>query len=151
MRRLISSVGVLAIVLFFAGCGSGSDAIQLNQQTAQAKVTEFLQIMVTDQRPKTLMDFIAPSYLKAAKIDAAAFTVNSYYPKTFKIEQSYPSTDLSNAINVVAVIAGEGNGWAHRLTFVVFNDNGKLVLFPGKHDNDTKFVDPWYSIQEYVQ
>ncbi len=151
MRRMISSVGVLAVVLFFAGCGSSSESLQLNEQTAQAKVTEFLKIMVTDQRPKTMMDFIAPSYLKAAKIDAATFTVNTYYPKSFTIEQSYPSTDLSNAINVVAVVAGENNGWAHRLTFVVFNDNGKLVFYPGKHDNDTKFVDPWYSIKEYVQ
>lgn len=151
MKKLTYHLAILSLFLFLSGCGSGNESSTLNDQSASVKVAEFLKIMITDQRPKTMIDFIAPSYIKAAKFDPAEYTVNTYYPKTYKIEEVFPSPDLSTAVNVVAVIYGENEGWAHRLTFVVFNDNGKLVFYPGSHDTQTKYIDPWYRIQEYVQ
>ena len=151
MRKTISLLGLAAVIIFFAGCGSTQESSGDLQGKSVAKVTEFLQIMTGGNKPATLMDFISPSYIKAAGINAAEFSVNTYFPKTFIIERSYPSPDVTNSYNVVAKIVGEGGNWAHRLTFVVFNDNGKLTFYPGKVASDIKFIDPWYTIEEYIK
>lgn len=151
MRKTISLLGLAAVIFFFAGCGSTQESGGDLQGKSVAKVTEFLQFMTAENRPANLMDFISPSYIKAAGINPSEYMVNTYYPKSFIIERSYPSPDVTNSYNVVATITGENGGWAHRLTFVVFNDNGKLTFYPGKVATDSKFIDPWYTIEEYVK
>jgi hypothetical protein len=121
------------------------------QAGARAKVNEFLTIMISEARPATLIEYISPSYMKAANLNASEYSVNTYYPKSYVIEQVFPSPDLTNSVNVVATIHGENKAWAHRLTFVVLNEDDKLSFFPGKHATDTKYVDPWYKIDEYVK
>lgn len=151
MRKTISLFGLAAVIFFFAGCSSTQESGEDTQVKSVAKVTEFLQIMTSENRATNLMDFISPSFIKSAGINASEYMVNTYYPKSFKIERSYPSPDLTNSYNVVATISGENGGWSHRLTFVVFNDNGKLTFYPGKIASDSKYIDPWFSIEEYVK
>lgn len=151
MKKIYSIVGIIALVVLFAGCASsGTDQMDV-QAGARAKVNEFLTIMTSEERPATMIDFISPSYMKAAGLNPSEYSVNTYYPKTYVIEQVFPSPDLTNSVNVVATIYGENKAWAHRLTFVVLNEDDKLSFFPGKHATDTKYVDPWYKIDEYVK
>jgi hypothetical protein len=135
----------------YSGCSSGKESQGDLQVLAHDKVSEFLNIMITDQRPKTLMDFISASYIKAAGISVDQFSVNTYYPKTFVIERTFASPDLAGAMNIVAKISGANNGFVHRLTFVVFNDNGVVSFYPGAHDMATKYVDPWFKSEENIK
>lgn len=151
MKKIYSFFGIIALVVLFSGCAStGTDQMDV-QAGARAKVNEFLTIMTSETRPTNLIDFISPSYMKAAGLNPSEYSVNTYYPKSFVIEQVFPSPDLTNSVNVVAMIYGENKGWAHRLTFVVLNEGDKLALFPGSHSLDTKYIDPWYKIDEYVK
>ncbi len=151
MKKIYSIIGIIALVVLFAGCASsGTDQMDV-QAGARAKVNEFLTIMTSEERPATMIDFISPSYMKAAGLNPSEYSVNTYYPKTYVIEQVFPSPDLTNSVNVVVAIYGENKAWAHRLTFVVLNEDDKLSFFPGKHATDTKYVDPWYKIDEYVK
>ncbi|KAB2910019.1 MAG: hypothetical protein LC102_09930 [Ignavibacteriales bacterium] len=150
MKKLVLSLAFLSLVVFYSGCNTGSDATAVNNEVAKARVTEYLNYMVAGQTDK-MQDFIAPSYIQAANIDFSRDKINTYFPKGFVIDEAYKSTDLSNAINVVVRLKYDGGEFLNKLTFVVFNDNGKVVFYPGNYDPNSKYLDPWYRAESINQ
>ena len=109
-------------------------------------VAKFLSYMHMERGTNypAMMDCISPSYMQENKLEKSNYKVNNYSIWGFTIE-SYSD---SNRV-VTAKVYGEKRSWAHRLTFNVVEENGKLYIQPGSHDE--QWIHPWLTSDSNVK
>ncbi|MBI1221461.1 MAG: hypothetical protein GC180_02560 [Bacteroidetes bacterium] len=122
----------------------GNDNIKKDEKTELVEKICYAMCYAKDDFATEMRLYIAPSYYKRENIDPFSYKVNSYSPVGYSLE-SYSG-------NIIKVkIWGEDRGWVHELTFKVVEESGLYYVMPGKYYSETKYVDPWYSVETYVE
>ncbi|MCD4828504.1 MAG: hypothetical protein K8R90_03625 [Candidatus Cloacimonetes bacterium] len=120
--------------------------VQINVgQEEKALVDEFLQKMIDDYyNEPLLLSYISPAYCRQKGIDKDDYSCNAYGLESFVVGKIDPATR-----EVEAIILGEDEDWAHKLTFKIVDENGRMYLWPGS--NSDSYIDPWFKLETGVQ
>lgn len=136
---------LFTLICFFFSCAMVFSQKSSSGEKEKQFVSDYLQIMVgRTTSNKDLMAYIDPSYFKKNKLKKKDFTINSYTPVDFSIENYNTETKL-----VDAKIWGKDRSWVHSIHFKVVETKGKLYFIPGRHSKD--YIDPWYSVEDYIK
>jgi hypothetical protein len=92
----------------------------------------------------SVSSFISPAYLKAHKVSASSYQINTYTPVGFSIDEN-----KGNGV-VEARIWGSSRGWVHRLVFIVTYEEGSYYFMPGREPSTYMYIDPWFKVETNV-
>ena len=136
--KKINFIWIFVIPFMFSCVGT---KLSLSGGKEKEMVTNLLTAMVNDGDMEQYRKSISPKFIKDNQLKVENYSINSYYPTDFKIESYNNETGL-----IVAKIWGES--WAHRLTFKLVKEHGKLYFWPEKYT--TSYIYPWYKVESYV-
>ncbi len=121
-------------------CLSTVSAFGQSREQQNALVEKVLDNMV-NSTSMSVSSFISPAYLKAHKVSASSYQINTYSPVGFSIDEN-----KGNGV-VEARIWGSSRGWVHRLTFIVTYEDGSYYFMPGREPSTYMYIDPWYKVE----
>ncbi|MHB1277992.1 MAG: hypothetical protein ACYC1Q_06305 [Bacteroidia bacterium] len=121
-------------------CLSTLSSFGQSREQQNALVEKVLDNMV-NSTTMSVSSFISPAYLKAHKVSASSYQINTYSPVGFSIDEN-----KGNGV-VVARIWGSSRGWVHRLTFIVTYEDGSYYFMPGREPSTYMYIDPWYKVE----
>ena len=141
MKRILCILSLLLFVV--TACGT-SNKLSRDGLDEKEFVGRFLALMVNSyDNDVDMIAFLSPSYLKENEITLGKYSVNSYSPVGFSIEEYDPKAGV-----VRTHIWGDERSWVHEVIFKLVKEDGALYLMPGRHSDS--FVDPWYEVRSYI-
>jgi len=106
----------------------------------------FIDLMKAENSPdyRKMMDYIAPSYIKANNIiNIENCKVNNYNVH----EYNMICWDQPSGI-ITYHIWGKDKLWTHEVSFKIVIENKKLWLMPSKHEDN--WIDAWHKVKTFI-
>jgi hypothetical protein len=135
---------VLLCVLFGWSYGNAGTERTTAASSERGLVEEVLQAMVSG-KTLSVSRYIAPGYLRAYGVKGEDYTLNTYSPVSYSIDNQ-----LGNGV-FEARIWGDNRSWVHRLYFMVIKDGSSFYLMPGKAPSEYMYIDSWIRVEAGIK
>jgi hypothetical protein len=142
----LKSNKLIYIILFLALASfpvKETKADDLNKLKMEQVTKAILDIFVNGPGDKNeLRKYISEEWLDKKNINIKKYKINNYSPEKYDI--IYTGADVC-----IATIGGAS--WAHLLVFKFTEEYGKYRVIPlGISKASSDYIDPWYSVKDYI-
>lgn len=122
---------------------SAVKADDLNTRKMEQITKEILESMVKQENTsEKLRKYISEEWLDKKNLNVKKYKINNYSPDQYDI--------LYSGGNICVATIG-GSSWSHLLVFKFSEEYGKYYVIPkGISEASSDYIDPWYSVKDYI-